>query len=161
MKNRLEKMIETSSWIVTSVLLIKFVPPNRMKEAQVSFLFKQVMTWLFGLIVVEKKLISYPYRLFFKKVNKASFTFEYFVYPALCSLFNLYYPEKKNNFVKILYYCFHTSIITGFEVFAVTYTNLIHYKKWSWKWSFITIWFTYYLSRIYFKWFFNDDDSSK
>ncbi|TXC92822.1 hypothetical protein FS935_01075 [Metabacillus litoralis] len=161
MKNRLEKMIELSSWIVTSVLLIKLVPHNKIKEAQVSFLFKQVITWIFGLIVVEKKLIRYPYRLFFKTANKASFTFEYFVYPALCSIFNLYYPEKKNNLLKILYYCFHTSIITGFEVFAEKYTNLIHYKKWSWKWSFITIWFTYFLSRIYFKWFFYGSDSSQ
>ncbi|WP_338036561.1 CBO0543 family protein [Metabacillus crassostreae] len=132
-----------------------------MKEAQVSFLFKQVMTWLFGLIVAEKKLISYPYRLFFKKANKASFTFEYFVYPALCSLFNLYFPEKKNNFFKILYYCFHTSTITVFEVIAEKYTNLINYKKWSWHLSFITNWCTYFLTRIYFKWFFNDRDRSK
>lgn len=161
MNNRLEKFIELSSWIVTSVILIKLVPKNRLKEAQVSFLFKQLITWLFGLIVVEKKLISYPYRQFFKKANKASFTFEYFVYPALCSIFNLYFPEKKHVLIKIFYYIFHTSIITGFEVFAERYTNLIHYKKWSWQYSFITIWCTYFLSRIYFKWFFYEKNQHK
>ncbi|WP_420796956.1 CBO0543 family protein [Alkalihalobacterium alkalinitrilicum] len=77
----------------------------------------------------RKKLISYPSRLFFKKANRASFTFEYFVYPGLCSLFNLYYPEKRNDFVKLLYYCFYTSIITFFEIFAVKYTKVIKYKK--------------------------------
>jgi hypothetical protein len=96
LKHKAEKIIETSVWIIMTILLIKFVPRNRIREAWVIFLFKQFMTWIFGLVVVEKNLIRYPFRLFFKKATKTSFTFEYFVYPALCVLFNLYYPEKKN-----------------------------------------------------------------
>ncbi|WP_330218272.1 CBO0543 family protein [Ornithinibacillus contaminans] len=138
------------------MLLFKFVPRNRIREAHVSFLFKQLITWLFGLLVVEKNLISYPNRLFFRKANRSSFTFEYFVYPALCTLFNLYYPEKPHIVKKLIYYLFHTSIITVFETFAVKYTNLIQYKKWTWYWSFITVWLTYYLSRIYHSWFFKN-----
>jgi len=158
----LEKKIELSSWVITTLLLIKFVPRNRIREAHVSFLFKQMITWLFGLVVVEKKLISYPYRLFFKKSNKASFTFEYFVYPAVCSLFNLYYPQNKANFSKLLYYFVYSSVITGFEIYAVKYTDLIKYNRWTWYYSFLTIWFTNYLSRIYYKWFFKDKfDSQK
>lgn len=157
MSKKLDKTIELSAWVVSSLLMIKFVPKNRVREAHVAFLFKQMLTWLFGLLVVEKNLISYPRRLFFKKANKASFTFEYFVYPALCTLFNIYYPEKRNRMIKMLYYIFHTSIITGFEMYAVRYTKLIRYKKWTWYWSFITIWFTYYLSRLYSKWFFKDN----
>ncbi|MBM7570869.1 CBO0543 family protein [Aquibacillus albus] len=156
MNNRLEKSIEISAWIVTSLLLLKYIPKNRIRESLVSFTFKQMVTWILGLIVVEKNLITYPYRLFFKKSNKASFTFEYFVYPALCTFFNLYYPEKRNNFIKFLYYFFHSSIITIFEIFAVKYTNLITYKKWAWYWSFISLWMTYYLSRLYHRWFFKD-----
>lgn len=155
-KLHLGKFIEISSWIITTFLLVKYVPKNRLREAHVSFLFKQVMTWLFGLMVVEKNLISYPNRLFFPKANKASFTFEYFVYPALCSLFTLHYPEKNNNFIKLMYYCFHTAVITILEIFAVKYTDLIKYNKWTWYWSFITIWLTYYISRIYHRWFFKD-----
>ncbi|KAB2335945.1 hypothetical protein F7732_04545 [Bacillus mesophilum] len=137
-----------------SLLLIKFVPKNRMREAQVSFLFKQIITWLFGLLVVEKGLISYPHRSFFKKANKSSFTFEYFVYPGLCSLFNLYYPVKKNKVYKFWYCTFYAAIITVFESIAIKYTKLIRYKKWTWYWSFITMWFTFYISRRYQKWFF-------
>ncbi|MFE8699798.1 CBO0543 family protein [Cytobacillus sp. FJAT-54145] len=161
MNNKLDKTIEISAWIITSILLIKYVPKNRIREAHISFLFKQVVTWLFGLLVVEKNLISYPNRLFFKKANKSSFTFEYFVYPALCSLFNLYYPEKSNNVVKLIYYFIHTSIITGFEIFAVKYTNLIKYNNWKWYWSFVTMWFSYYISRIYHRWFYKDRSNNQ
>lgn len=161
MKNKLDKTIELSAWIITSLLLFKYVPKNRIREAHISFLFKQFITWLFGLLVVEKGLISYPNRLFFKKANKSSFTFEYFVYPALCSLFNLYYPEKSNNAAKLIYYFIHTSIITCFEIFAVKYTNLIKYNNWKWYWSFITMWVTYYVSRIYHRWFYKRRSKNK
>ncbi|WP_197025131.1 CBO0543 family protein [Paucisalibacillus sp. EB02] len=156
MSKRLEKTVELSAWGVMALLLIKFVPKNRIREAQVAFLFKQLITWLFGLLVVEKNLISYPYRLFFKKTIKSSFTFEYFVYPGLCALFNLYYPEKRNYFIKLLYYFFHSGVITTLEVILLKYTNLIKYKKWTWYWSIMTMWFTNYLSHIYFKWFFKE-----
>ncbi|MFE8699846.1 CBO0543 family protein [Cytobacillus sp. FJAT-54145] len=161
MRNQLEKNIEIAAWIIASILLVKFIPRNKIREAHVSFLFKQVVTWLFGLVVVEKKLITYPFRTFFKRSNKASFTFEYFVYPALCSLFNVHYPEKRNNIIKIMYYLFHTSVITFFEIIAVKYTKLIKYNNWAWYWSFITIWSTYYLSRIYYRWFFLGQSNNK
>ncbi|MFV2049597.1 CBO0543 family protein [Metabacillus sp. YM-086] len=154
MKKKLDNTIELLAWIITSILLIKFVPRKRIREAIVSFLFKQVITWLVGLLVVEKDLISYPNRLFFKKTIKSSFTFEYFVYPGLCALFNLYYPENKPKILKVLYYSFHTSIITIFEIIAVKYTNLIKYNKWKWYWSFITMYMSYFLSRIFQRWFF-------
>lgn len=161
MNNKLDKTIELSAWIIMSLLLFKYVPKNKIREAHIAFMFKQVITWIFGLLVVEKKLIFYPDRLFFKKANKSSFTFEYFVYPALCSLFNLYYPEKSNNVGKLIYFFIHTSIITCLEIFAVKYTNLIKYHNWKWYWSFITIWLTYYVSRIYHRWFYKDKSYNK
>lgn len=168
MNKKRDSIIEILIWIVTSLLLIKFVPKNKIREASSAFLFKQVMTWLVGLLVVEKGLISYPHRTFFPKANKTSFTFEYFVYPALCSLFNIHYPEKKHPIIKLLYYSLHSSFITVFEVIALKFTNLIKYKNWTWYTTFITVWITYYLSHIYHRWFFkkgefNDDqvDSAK
>jgi hypothetical protein len=156
MKNKAGKIIETSSWVIMSILLIKFVPRNRIREAWVIFSFKQFMTWLFGLMVVEKNLISYPSRLFFKKATRSSFTFEYFVYPALCILFNLYYPQKKSKKVKLLYHFSYTSSITVLEIIALKYTKLIKYKNWKWYWTFFTLWITYYLSHIHHQWFFKD-----
>jgi hypothetical protein len=156
MKNKAGKIIETSSWVIMSILLIKFVPKNKIREAWVIFSFKQFMTWLFGLMVVEKNLISYPSRLFFKKATRSSFTFEYFVYPALCILFNLYYPQKKSKKVKFLYHFAYTSSITVLEIIALKYTKLIKYKNWKWYWTFFTLWITYYLSHIHHQWFFKD-----
>ena len=153
-RNKTEKTIEVSACIISVLLLIKFVPKPRIREASVAFLFKQLITWLFGLIVVEKNLIKYPFHIFFKKTSRSSFTFEYFVYPSICVLFNLYYPEKKSYFVKIIYHFSYTSIITMFEMFAVKYTKLIKYTNWTWYYTSITLWLTFYLSRIYQKWFF-------
>ena len=160
LKKKLDKRIEISSWIIVTILLIKFIPRDKIREAHTSFFFKQFITWLFGLLVVEKKFISYPNRMFFKHANKTSFTFEYFVYPGLCTLFNLYYPLERSNIIKILYYLLHTSIITVFEALAVKYTNLINYKKWTWYYSFITVWLTYYLSHNYHKWYFKRHENN-
>lgn len=153
---RKEKTIISSAYMISIFLLIKFVPRNKLRHAAVLFLFKQVITWLFGLLVVEKKLIKYPYRPFFKRTYKASFCFEYFFYPVISIFFNIYYPVKRSNLIKTLYYFIHVSIITGLEVLFVKYTKLIRYKKWNWYWSFITIWFSNYLSHVFYKWVFKD-----
>lgn len=153
LRHRKEKFIETASWVVMVLLLIKYVPRNRLREANIAFLFKQVITWLFGLMVTEYRLIKYPYRMFFRKFTKSSFTFEYFVYPALCVLFNLYYPDKKNYLYKAFHYFWHTGIITLLELYALKYTRLIVYKRWTWYWTFVTVWISYYISRVYYKWF--------
>jgi hypothetical protein len=154
MRYKVEKRIETSSWIVMLLLLIIFVPRHRLREAQVTFFFKHLITWLFGLLVVEKGFIRYPYRLFFKKATKTSFTFEYFVYPSLCVLFNLYYPEDRSKIYKTVYYIAHSLLITGFEFIALKYTRLISYNGWKWYWTFSTIYFSYFLSRMYHCWFY-------
>ncbi|MFC5653730.1 CBO0543 family protein [Paenibacillus solisilvae] len=38
------------------------MPRNQFRLAQVAILFKQVITWLFGLFVVELGWIEYPVR---------------------------------------------------------------------------------------------------
>lgn len=153
---RREKTVIMSAYMIGIFLLLRFVPKDKVRHAAVSFLFKQVITWLFGLLVVEKKLIKYPYRPFFKKTYKASFDFEYFLYPVLCVMFNLHFPERRNSLIKTLYYFIYAALITGFEVLIVKYTKLIRYKNWSWYWSFVTMWFTNYLSHVFYKWLIND-----
>ncbi|WP_096155600.1 CBO0543 family protein [Bacillus sp. FJAT-45066] len=151
-----EKVIEITSWLAMTFLLIKFIPIHRLREAMVAFLFKQAVTWLFGLLIVEKDMIRYPFKTLFKKSIKSSFTFEYFVLPSLNVLFNIHYPEKRNFWNKLLYYFSYTSSITLLEIIAVKYTKLIKYKKWKWYWSFLSIWFTYYVGRRYQRWFFKE-----
>jgi hypothetical protein len=65
MANRKEKTIIVSPYIISVFLLLKFVPKDKIRRATIPFLFKQAITFLFGLPVVEKNLIEYPYRPFF------------------------------------------------------------------------------------------------
>ncbi|MGO4889476.1 CBO0543 family protein [Anaerobacillus sp. MEB173] len=148
-----EKGLLVFSWVLVGSLLVLLVPKNKIRQAHIAFLFQQVITWSFGLIVAENKLIQYP-RRFFKKSNKASFTFEYFVFPAVSVFFNLYYPEKHKAIIKTLYYSFYLSVLSGLELFALKFTKLIRYIHWKWYWSTITMGITLFISRRYYRWFF-------
>ncbi|KHF39404.1 CBO0543 family protein [Halalkalibacter okhensis] len=156
-----ENVVVASSCIIIILLLFNFVPRNKMREAHISFLFQQAMTWFFGLLVVEKGLIKYPYRTFFKKSNKSSFAFEFFIYPAITILFNLYYPERRSCLSKIFYICSYSGVITFLETFTEKYTDLIEYKKWNGYWSFITLSITCFISRVYYRWFFKKEDKMR
>lgn len=139
-------------WLLTGILLMKFIPREKRRSALIPFMFKQLLTWVFGLLVVENKLIRYPVREF-KKANKSSFSFEYFIYPSLCAIFNINYPETKPKWIKFVYHLSFAGGITAVEYMIEKKTKLITYKKWAWYWSFLTIFFTDYVSRIFYRWF--------
>ena len=149
----LERMILYSSYIVIVILILWLVPKHKTREAFVIFLFKQVLTWVFGLLVVQYKLIEYPVR-FFSYASRSSFTFEYFVYPAVCIFFNIYYPFKKAWWIKFFHYVKFSSLITVIELVLERYTELIVYIKWEWYLTWITLFFTFYLSNKFYRWFF-------
>lgn len=140
-------------WIIMTILLIIFIPRNKLRLAQVSFLFKLLITWLAGLAVVELRLIEYPVRLF-SYANRTSFTFEYFVYPSICAIFNVHYPEKKCAFGQFMHYFYYCSIITIIEGLAERYTNIIRYIHWTWYVTWITLFVTFYITHKYCLWFF-------
>ncbi|WP_212976411.1 CBO0543 family protein [Bacillus sp. J14TS2] len=150
------KIVLILLWFATAGLLFKFIPKNKIRHALVAFFYKQFITWFWGLLVAEKGLIKYPVRLF-KHTNKTSFSFEFFYFPSFCALFNIHYPEDKNKLIKVLYYFFYTGVITLPEVLAEKYTNLIKYVKWKWYWSFITLWISFYTSRLFYRWFFKHE----
>lgn len=149
-----ENAIVLSACIVTILLLLKYIPRNKLREALVPFLFQQAITWFCGLLVVEKKWIKYPYRMYFKTSSKSSFIFEYFFFPAFTSLYNSCYPDKKSFLFKAFYTFSYSGVVTFFEVFIEKYTSLISYKKWNWYWSFLSMSMAYCLSRLYYWWFF-------
>jgi len=142
-----ETIIEISSLFVSAALLLIFVPKNKIREASVIFCFKQLITWLLGLFVAEFNLIEYPVRLF-ANATKASFTFEYFVYPSICVIFNLYYPERKSLFKRILYYFIYTAAITVFEVILEKYTQNIKYINWTWYYTFLSVYLTFFCQEL-------------
>lgn len=148
-----ERIILVSAWIITIIVLIIFIPKNRIREAQLIFLFKQLQTWLFGLLVANYGLIEYPMRLF-QYATRADFTFEFFIYPAVCVIFNLHYPQKKSWFRQAVHYVSYTTTITLFEIVIEKYTNIINYLHWTWYLTWITICVTFWFSRLYYVWFY-------
>ncbi|WP_232463492.1 CBO0543 family protein [Tumebacillus avium] len=148
----MEKWILYGSEIGTILALLLFVPKRRLREAIVLFMFPQLITWATGLFVVELRLIEYPYRSL-PNVTRSSLDFEFFVYPALIVLFNLYYPERGAKEKRFWLYAGVAGAITFYEVLLEKYTDLIAYHGWAWYWSFVTVWVTLYISRRYFVWF--------
>ncbi|MDL4842521.1 CBO0543 family protein [Aquibacillus rhizosphaerae] len=141
-------------WTLTVALLF-IIPKDKKRLALVAFLFKQVITLLIGLVVVEFNLISYPVRLF-SEVNRASFTYEFLVYPVICSVFIVFYPNYRSYLYKLGYYFAFCTALTVPEIFLEKYTDLINYIHWSWYWTWITLFITFMLSRQFCVWFFRD-----
>jgi hypothetical protein len=143
----------TIEWLITIGLLIIFIPRNKFREAFVAFTFKQIITWSTGLTVVELGLIEYPVRLF-PYANKTSFTFEYFVYPSICAIFNVNFPENNGKFKKFMYYCYYCTSLTIIETIVERYTNIIKYVHWSWYTTWITLFLTFFMTRKFYVWYF-------
>ncbi|WP_342431285.1 CBO0543 family protein [Neobacillus sp. FSL H8-0543] len=145
-------------WILISVYalatgILLFIPKNKIRLAVVAFLFKQVITILFGLVVVELGLLEYPIRLF-ASVNRTSFTYEYFAFPVVCAAFNVWYPNGRNPVFQIGYYSGVVSVLTAVEVIIEKHTDLINFIHWEWYTSWITICLSFYITRLFCVWFF-------
>jgi hypothetical protein len=148
-----EYLLEVIGWAITIGLLIKFIPKNKIRHAQVAYGFKLFITWLVGLSVVELGLIEYPIRLF-PNATKTSFSFEYFIYPSFCAVFNVNFPEKKGAFGQFMYYFYYCTSLTIIEVIVERYTNILNYIHWTWYTTWITLFITFYMSRKFCVWFF-------
>ncbi|WML58612.1 CBO0543 family protein [Neobacillus sp. PS2-9] len=149
---RLEWWILLAVWILTTGMLF-FIPKKKIRLAVTAFLFKQGITWIFGLIVVEYGMLTYPVRLF-ADVNRSSFTYEFYVYPAVCAMFNVFYPYARSKLIQFLYYCAYCTVLTVPEIFLEKYTDLIHYLNWAWYWTWITLFLTFAATRWFCVWFF-------
>ena len=147
-------------WVITTVLLIIFVPKIKIRQAIVIFMFKQMITWFIGLLVVELRLLEYPVRSCAYATN-TSFDFEYFIYPSFCVLFNLNYPEGESFVKRFMHYIYFCSALTAVEVLVEKNTNILHYINWSSYTTFITFFITFFMSRQFFKWFYKSKEPSK
>lgn len=70
----IEYIVLMCVWIISISMLIFCVPKRKARIAYAGFLFKQTITWIAGLYVVEKGWIVYPVRLF-PEQNRSSFTY--------------------------------------------------------------------------------------
>ncbi|WP_127533928.1 CBO0543 family protein [Paenibacillus kobensis] len=145
-------------WILASVYVISaglifLIPRDRIRLAVAAFLFKQAITFLIGLVVVQAGLIEYPIREF-ASVNRTSFSYEYFAFPLMCAYFNVRYPNGRSIPIQLGYYAVYSIVLTVMEVIIETYTDLIEYIHWEWYVSLITIGLSFWITRMFCVWFF-------
>lgn len=138
---------------VMSIISLLFIPKNKSLEAQFIILFIQLLTWIFGLTVVELGLLEYPYREI-ASANRTSFLFEFLILPILCVHFYNYYPKRAAVITKIAYFVGISLLLTGFEVILERCTMLIKYTGWKWYWSWISLMFVFWLNKKTVRWFF-------
>lgn len=149
----MDRLILISVDLIAALLLVFKTPKDKLREASIIFFFKQTMTWSIGLLVVESGLITYPIREFVK-AGATSFSFEYFIYPSLCVIFNLQYPMGKKKWKKAGWIVGFPTIMTIIEVIIERKTELIEYMNWTWYWTWITLLLTFLISRVYFLWIY-------
>lgn len=149
---KMEYIVLISVWCLTIIGLLYYVRRYEIREALVIFLFKQMLTWAFGLLVVEFGLIEYPVREF-QKASATSFSFEYFIYPAICVIFNLRYPINKGLLHRMGWFLFFPTWMTIMELLLEKNTDLIKYIHWTWYWTWITLFITFYVSMKFYRWF--------
>lgn len=149
----MDVILLSSAWIVTAVLLLIFIKRKNFLQAIVSFLFMQVPSWLFGALVVQGGLIEYPIG-FLNIAYRASFSFEFFILPAVSSIFNVHFPKHKPWIFKVIYTLSFPTLITIAEVLLEKHTELIKYIHWTWYLSFITLTITLFISYWFYIWFF-------
>jgi len=66
--------ILVAAWGLTIIILIRYIPKDKLREAQLIFLSKQFITWFIGILVVEFRLIEYPARVFtYSELNITDF----------------------------------------------------------------------------------------
>lgn len=146
-------MIEISSCVISVGLLLFLVPLRKLREASLSLVIMQSLTWILSGVTVQFKLIEYPVR-YFSYAFRTSFTFEFIIFPVFSILFNLYFPKKGSKLRKSIYSLSFPSVLIIFEIIIEKYTDNIEYIKWNWFYSWVSMLITLLLAYGYYRWFF-------
>lgn len=131
------------------ILLLTFClwsPP--IKDKLLVFLFTAYCSVIFGVIVVEKGMLSYPVNLFDRYFN-SSMLYEFLLLP----LTNVFYFKTTfhSSWIGMIGQgIVYATALTFAEVLVERYTNFIHYKTWTWQASFISIFLVLFLIRAGF-----------
>lgn len=109
-------------------LLIRKPP---VKDWVIVYLFNAVTNGLIDNILVKRKIVKYPVRLFTKSFD-THILFDFFLYPT----FTVWYNQltSKDNLFQIIYKLFFITIPPFFiELWAERKTDLIEWSR-KWKW---------------------------
>ncbi|ASK61217.1 hypothetical protein CFK37_02910 [Virgibacillus phasianinus] len=135
------KQIERTILIVTTLIGIGLVPfwvkKPPIKDWTIVFLLAGFLSGMLDLFVTAKKLISYPTRLFGKRMN-ISLLFDYLVLPTIGVVYNQvsYRPKVFSALSKAFLF---SAPVTALEFFLEKHTKLIVWKKWKWQYTLISV----------------------
>lgn len=149
---QIEPLILYISYSICFILLA-YIPKDKWREASITFVFHQFTTWFLGLLVVELRLIEYPVRVL-ADVTRSSFLFEFLAFPVVGIFYCIYFPVGGAVWKKFLYTCVFVTALTIPEITLEKYTDVIHYIKWEWYITWISVFTTLYLLGLFHRWFF-------
>ena len=146
-----ELVITISSFLIGLLILLFIIDWRYFRDWVVVFLFKCNLDFIWGSPVENLDLLEYPVRLL-PQYYETSILFELWVFPILCILYNQVTKDK--GIGAIIYYAVIFSAgITAIEYPLELYTNLIHYKEWTWFTTFYTLIITFLMSRTFIAFF--------
>jgi hypothetical protein len=140
------------SWLVSILLLLKFVPKESKRTAHITFLFSQAITWLYQYIQLVFGLLEFPFREF-PAATKMSFSLPYIVYPTFGVFFILLYPKENNRMRIFLHYLLFAFAIPTVTYLIEKYSSIFHFKKWDFFTSVFIDLFILYLIKKFVFWF--------
>ncbi|CAI6047902.1 CBO0543 family protein [Cohnella sp. JJ-181] len=155
----MERWIECAVWPLSMALLVWLVPRHRRREAALSVIFMQFLAWIFGLIVVELHLLSYPVRIF-TEATRTNLTFEYCALPTVSAIYNVRYPAKGRFWLRAAYAAAFPTVLAAAEWPIATYTDLLEYERWNLGMTWLSEFAVLQACYRFYKWFFRVSASS-
>ncbi|MBI0579665.1 hypothetical protein IEC97_20090 [Neobacillus cucumis] len=147
-----EILILIFSWFISIFLMLKYIPKESKRTAQITFLFVSTITWIYEYIQLITGLVEFPFREF-NVATKMSFSLYYLVYPTFGVFFIILYPIEKEKRRFCIHYFVFVMAISTYSFFVEKYSSLIYYKKWNWFASFFSNLFILYIVKKFVYWF--------
>lgn len=143
-------------WILFPLLLLIFVPKDRIRELIAVFLLFHALTWSFSIVLTHYGLLQAG-TLEFPHATKINFSLEYIVYPSIAVFFQLWFPEHRCRRLKALYYLCFVLLILSIIILVSIFTNLIFLTVSGMISSFFNFLIEFVLCRKFIQWFLRGD----
>lgn len=147
-----EILILLFSWLISILLLVKYIPIERKRNAHITFLFVQAIAWIYEYIQLLLGVIDFPFREF-EDATKMSFSLHYLIYPTFGVLFIMLYPLDKKNRRIIIHFLVFALAITAYSFFVQKYSSLFHWESWNVYISFTTNLAILYIIKKFMFWY--------
>jgi hypothetical protein len=148
-----ERILLIAIWLVSIAVTVLFVSKAKRREAALSFLACQCLTWINSLLRVKFHLLVFPVREFPKATDLLVST-EFFMYPLICAFYYIYDPKSSSVFRRFIHLCIWTTGADLVEVLLEKYTNLITYLHFTWYWTWLDFFVLFIVTNVYCNWFF-------